>query len=135
MKIHMLARCAALAASVASLVSTVEAASFTKTSTTKKAAPVAVHQRWDGRGGWGGKEWYTKGWGGWGWGWGVGQGLLAGAIVGAANTAPYYDFTYGYPPNRRPYGYPYVAFPYGIGYPYFGISYGYYRPPPPHEWR
>jgi hypothetical protein len=83
-----------------------------------------------GRGGWGGPEWYTKGWGGKGWGYGPGQGLLAGALVGGELTAPYYDFTFGYPTNHRPYGYPYVAFPYGNGYPYYNISYGYYRPRP-----
>src|SRR5262252_6671759 len=84
MKIHMLARCAAVAASVASLVSTAEAGSFTKTSATKKAAPVAVQPHGEGGGGGGGKEGYTGGGGGGGGGGGVGQGLLAGAIVGAA---------------------------------------------------
>jgi hypothetical protein len=133
MRIHRLALSAAFAAGVASFVNVAAAAPFAKTSTKKKATPpvaVTVRPGWDGRGGWGGREWYTRGWGGWGWGWGRGQGLLAGAIVGGALTAPYYDFTYGYPTYRRPYGYPYVAYPYGIGYPYYGISYGYYRPPP-----
>ncbi|MBO0751793.1 MAG: hypothetical protein J2P53_06765 [Bradyrhizobiaceae bacterium] len=98
----------------------------------RKRGPIAVTIHpggGGGRGGWGGPEWYTKGWGGWGWGYGAGQGLLAGALVSAGQTAPYYDFTFGYPTPRRPYGYPYTAFPYGIGYPYYTISYGYYRPP------
>ena len=60
---------------------------------------------------------------------------VAGAIIGGGLTAPYYDFTFGYPTYRRPYGYPYVDYPYGIGYPYFGISYGYYRPLPRRGWR
>jgi len=99
----------------------------------KHAAAVAVTKLpGGGRGGWGGREWYTKGWGGWGWGYGAGQGLLAGALVSGGQTAPYYDFTFGYPTARRPYGYPYTAFPYGIGYPYYNISYGYYRPPSLH---
>lgn len=92
-----------------------------------KHVPVAAH---GGRGGWGGPQWY-KGWGGRGWGYGAGQGLYAGALVSATETAPYYDFTFGYPTPRRPYGYPYTKFPYGIGFPYYNISYGYYRPPAP----
>lgn len=94
--------------------------------------PIAVTIRpGGGRGGWGGPQWYTKGWGGWGWGYGAGQGLFAGALVNGELTAPYYDFTFGYPTHRRPWGYPYTAFPYGNGYPYYNISYGYYRPPSP----
>ncbi len=130
---RMLACSAALAVGIASFANIAAAKPSAKAHSKKPAAPpvaVTVHPERDGRGGWGGPEWYTKGWGGWGWGYGPGQGLLAGALVGAGTTAPYYDFTYGYPPQRRPYGYPYVAFPYGIGYPYYRISYGYYRPPP-----
>jgi hypothetical protein len=123
MKIHALALSAACAASAASAADVAADRPFTKT---RKHIPVALNP--DPRGGWGGPEWYTKGWGGRGWGYGPGQGLLAGALVGGGLTAPYYDFTFGYPTHRRPYGYPYVAFPYGIGYPYFNISYSYYRP-------
>jgi hypothetical protein len=51
-----------------------------------------------------------------GWGWGLGTGLIAGAIVGSALTAPYY---YGYGP------YPYYAAPpgpvyYGPAAPVYG---------------
>jgi hypothetical protein len=75
---------------------------------------------WWGRGGWG--------WGhGWGWG-GVGLGLAAGALVGAALTAPYYGgyYGYGYPSYGYGYGYGYPAYGYGYGYPSYGYSsYGY----------
>jgi hypothetical protein len=129
MKIRMLALCTMLALSTASVASIAADKSFTKA---RKHTPLAmtVHPRPDPRGGWGGPEWYTKGWGDRGWGYGPGQGLLAGALIGGGLTAPYYDFTFGYPTHRRPWGYPYVAFPYGIGYPYYNISYGYYRPLP-----
>jgi hypothetical protein len=131
MKIHALAL---VAAGIASLANAAVADPFLKA---RKHAllPVAttVHPQHDPRGGWGGPEWYTKGWGGKGWGYGPGQGLLAGALIGGGLTAPYYDFTFGYPTHRRPWGYPYVAFPYGVGYPYYNISYGYYRPPPAHD--
>jgi hypothetical protein len=133
MKIHALALSVACAASVASLADAAAAKPVTRLHIHKHAplATVTVHPSPRGIGGWGGPEWYN-GWGDKGWGYGAGQGLLAGALVGGGATAPYYDFTFGYPTNRRPYGYPYVAFPYGIGYPYYSISYGYYRPPAPH---
>jgi hypothetical protein len=102
------------------------------TKAAKRHASAVTSHIGGGRGGWGGPEWYTKGWGGWGWGYGAGQGLFAGALVNGQLTAPYYDFTFGYPTARRPYGYPYTAFPYGVGYPYYNISYGYYRPPSQH---
>ena len=130
MRIHMLALSAAFAVSIVSHVNVAGAASFVKTSARKNAAsPIVEAVRWNGGGRgwrWGGRPW------GWGWGWGAGQGLLAGAIIGGGLTAPYYDFTHGYPPYGPPYGYPYLDFPYGIGFPYYGISYGYYRPP---SWR
>jgi hypothetical protein len=131
MKIRALALSAALAASVASLAGVAAAADLVTKHHVRRHAPhvaVTVHPSRRGLGGWGGPEW-DKGWGGWGWGYGAGQGLLAGAIIGGGETAPYYDFEFGYPTHRRPYGYPYVAFPFGIGYPYYNISYGYYRPP------
>ncbi len=59
---------------------------------------------------WRGRGW---GWGGRGWGWGVGAGLVGGALVAGALTAPYY---YGSPAY---YGYPgYYGNPafYGPGY-------------------
>jgi hypothetical protein len=131
MKIRAFVLPVACAASVASLAGVAAAADHvTKAHVAKihmrKAAPppvLTVHP--DPRGGWGGPEWYTKGWGDKGWGYGPGQGLLAGALVGGGSTAPYVDFTFGYPARRLPY----VAFPYGVGYPYYTISYGYYRPP------
>jgi hypothetical protein len=131
MKINALALSMAVAASVASLADA--AAARPKGHVRKHARPIAVtvNPSPRGIGGWGGPEWY-KGWGGWGWGYGAGQGLLAGALISGGLTAPYYDFTFGYPTHRPPYGYPYVAFPYGIGYPYYNISYGYYRPPSAH---
>jgi glycine/D-amino acid oxidase-like deaminating enzyme len=128
MKIPMLALCAALALSAASFANAM-AEPYAKAPGRRHAPRAVVTVHPDPRGGWGGPEWYTKGWGGWGWGYGPGQGLLAGALISGGLTAPYYDFTFGYPPSRRPWGYPYVAFPYGIGYPYYNISYGYYRPP------
>jgi hypothetical protein len=142
MRVHASALLAALAAGVVPGVNAAAGAPIVKASASSHAArplTATVHPRWHGgglsRGGWGGPEWYTRGWGGWGWGWGPGQGLLAGAIVGGALSAPYYDFTFGYPPARQPYGYPYYDYPWGIGYPYYGISYGYYRPLPRHERR
>jgi hypothetical protein len=127
MRIHALALSAACAAAVASLATIAAARPFTKAHVRKHAAPITVTVHPQAlRGGWGGPEWYTKGWGGWGWGYGPGQGLLAGALVGEGVSVPYYDFTFGYPKHRR---YPYVAFPYGVGYPYYNMSYGYYRPP------
>ena len=75
---------------------------------------VPANAAWGGwHGGWGG--WHG---GGWGWG-GVGLGLAAGALVGAALTAPYWG-GYGYP-----YGYGYPAYAYGYGYPAYGYGYGY----------
>jgi hypothetical protein len=133
MRIIAFALSAAGAASAAWPASVAAAGPFTKAHVRKHAAsPLAgtVHPNRDPRGGWGGREWYTKGWGGWGWGYGAGQGLLAGALVGEGSAVPYYDFTFGYPKHRR---YPYVAFPYGAGYPYYNISYGYYRPPAPQD--
>ena len=51
---------------------------------------VPANAAWGGwHGGWGG--WHG---GGWGWG-GVGLGLAAGALVGAALTAPYWGYGYG----------------------------------------
>jgi hypothetical protein len=130
MNIHALALSMAFAASVASLAAAAAARPIARGHLRKHAPPAAVTVRPDPSGGWGGPEWY-KGWGGWGWGYGAGQGLLAGALIGGGLTAPYYDFTFGYPTHRPPYGYRYVAFPYGAGYPYYNISYGYYRPPSP----
>jgi hypothetical protein len=122
MKTYAFVLSMACAASVASLTGVAAAADLvTKTHVRKHALPIAVTVHPSRRG--------LGGWGGWGWGYGAGQGLLAGALVAGGETAPYYDFEFGYPTSRRPYGYPYVAFPYGIGYPYYNISYGYYRPP------
>ncbi len=65
----------------------------------------------------------------WGWG-GVGLGLAAGALVGAALTAPWYggyDYGYGYPG----YAYPDYAYGYGPvyahGYPTYGYGYWTHR--------
>jgi hypothetical protein len=84
------------------------------------ALTTSADAAWWGRGGWG--------WGhGWGWG-GVGLGLAAGAIVGAALTAPYYGGYYGYGYPSYGYGYGYPAYGYGYGYPSYGddyASYGY----------
>ena len=131
MRSQMLAFSAALAVTAVSVDQAAAAQSLVNkpfTAPPGKRVPIAAH---GGRGGWGGPDWYRKGWGGWGWGYGAGQGLYAGALVSGAETAPYYDFTFGYPTHRKPYGYPYTTFPYGAGYPYYTISYGYYRPPTP----
>jgi hypothetical protein len=60
---------------------------------------------------------HAWGWG-WrgGWGWGLG-GLAAGALVGAALTAPWWGY------SSTGYGYP--AYGYGYGYPGYGSGYGY----------
>jgi hypothetical protein len=96
------------------------------------ARPVVVrmHPEQDFRSGWN-PDGYPIGTGGTVLGDGVRGGLRAGALIGGGLTAPYYDFTNGYPPGRRPWGYPYVAFPYFIGYPYYNIPYGHFRPPSP----
>jgi hypothetical protein len=133
MRIGAFALSAACAAAIASLATAATARPLTQPHVRKHAVALlagTVHPNRDPRGGWGGSEWYTKGWGGWGWGYGPGQGLLAGALVGEGVSVPYHDFTFGYPKHRR---YPYVAFPYGVGYPYYNISYGYYRPPTPQD--
>ena len=135
MRLQMRSQASSLALAVPALVfvlaatdaaTAAEAVTADPFATPGKHVPVAAH---GGRGGWGGPEWYTKGWGGWGWGYGAGQGLYAGALVSGAETAPYYDFTFGYPTRRKPFGYGYTAFPHGRGYPYYNISYGYYRSP------
>ena len=58
------------------------------------------------------------GWRGGGWGWGLG-GLAAGALVGAALTAPYWGYGGGY-------GYGYPSYGYGYGYPGYRYGYGGY---------
>jgi hypothetical protein len=81
---------------------------------------------WGHHGGWHG------GWGHGGWGWGgVGLGLAAGALVGAALTAPYYGYGYGYGYPAYGYGYGYPAYAYDdydYGYPGYGYGYGYAAP-------
>jgi hypothetical protein len=133
MKILMLALSAGFVAGTASCANDATARPLTKAHARNHAASLAVtvHPERNPTGGWGGSDYYTKGWGGWGWGCGYCQGLLAGAIINGTLSAPYYDFEFGYPPNRPPYGYPYLAFPYFRGYPYYNIPYGYFRPPPP----
>jgi hypothetical protein len=70
----------------------------------------------------------TVQWRRWGWG-GSGVGLAAGAIFGAALSAPYYG--YGYPAYSYGYGYPAYSYGYsypGYGYGYPAYSYGYSYP-------
>ncbi len=58
----------------------------------------------------------------------VGLGLAAGALVGAALTAPYY-YGYGYPGyGYADYGYGYPAYAYGSAYPDYAYDYGYAAP-------
>jgi hypothetical protein len=75
---------------------------------------------WRGAGlGWRGGGFGWRG-GGWGWG-GVGLGLAAGAVIGSALAAPYYDYGYyDYP------AYTYAPAYYGYGYaPAYGYGYDY----------
>jgi hypothetical protein len=78
-------------------------------------------------------------WGGWGWG--VGAGVLAGALIGAAITAPYayggyypyYGYGYGYPSYSYGYGGYYPGYAYAGYYPRYAYGgyyprYSYYRP-------
>ncbi len=68
----------------------------------------------------------TVQWRRWGWG-GFGVGLAAGAIVGAALTAPYYRYGYyGYGYPAYSYGY-YPAYSYSYGYPAYSYGYSYPR--------
>jgi hypothetical protein len=66
------------------------------------------------------------------WGWGGGAffgGLVAGGLIGAAISRPYYGYGYGYGYGYPAYGYGYgyapYSYPYAYSYPSYSYSYGY----------